>query len=330
MAQLATAFQTAQSNIEPSEDDWDNAPAAHDEVGQILAAHEDLKAWGVNPILIGSYGRRVSIRRVYDVDMFCRLDEYPTGLEPSKILDAVHAALSEEYEEGAIERFDRSITVKVPDADGLYVDVVPARPVGESWEIPTKSGDWVPTNPIEMTRLKESMNEAHDGKYVPCVKLLRQVRRNLMGRTKLGGFTVEMAFYTACDEGQVSGESMAEYFASAMEGVSDVLGRMADGFVLPDPSMPGEVLEFDEESELSHAAEVFAAASIEARAAFDLDESEAGRAALKLQKLFGSNDDYENVFPMPAGFDSNGNKRAGLESSLAGSRSTTAGDLRFG
>lgn len=330
MAELATAFQTAQSNIEPSEDDWDNAPAAHDEVGQILAAHGDLKDWGVNPILIGSYGRRVSIRRVYDVDMFCRLDDYPEELEPSEILDAVYAALSAVYEEGAIERFDRSVTVEIPNADGLYVDVVPARPVGESWEIPTKSGDWIPTNPIEMTRLKECMNEAHDGKYVPCVKLLRQVRRNLMGRTKLGGFTVEMAFYTACDEGNVSGTSMAEFFASAMEGVSDVLNRMADGFGLPDPSMPGEVLEFDEESEFSQAAEVFADASIEARAAFEMDESEAGRAALKLQKILGSNDGYENVFPMPAGFDSNGNKRAGMESSFAGSRSTTAGDLRFG
>ncbi|UUZ60564.1 hypothetical protein [Nocardioides sp. B-3] len=28
----------------------------------MLAADEDLKAWGINPILIGSYGRRVSIR----------------------------------------------------------------------------------------------------------------------------------------------------------------------------------------------------------------------------------------------------------------------------
>lgn len=330
MAELATAFQTAQSNIEPSEDDWDNAPAAHDEVGQALAANDDLKEWGVNPILIGSYGRRVSIRRVYDVDMFCRLDEYPEGLKPSEILDAVYDALSAEYDEEAIERFDRSITVQILDSDGLYVDVVPARPAGDVWEILTKSGDWVQTNPVEMTKLKEAMNEVHDGKYVPCVKLLRQARRNLMGRTQLGGFTVESAFYSACDEGLVSGKSMAEFFASAMEGVADVLGRMVDGYVLPDPSMPGEDLEFDEDSELTEAAEVFAAAAVEARAAFDLEESEAGKAARKLQKIFGSNDDYENVFPMPAGFDTQGNKRAGLESSFAGSSSTTAGDLRFG
>lgn len=46
---------------------------------------------------------------------------------------------------------DRSVTVLVPDADGLYVDVVPARNSGTVWEFPTDDGNWIDTNPVVMT-----------------------------------------------------------------------------------------------------------------------------------------------------------------------------------
>lgn len=331
MAELATQFKTAQSNIEPSEDDWDNAPSAHDEVGTVLAADDELKSWGINPILIGSYGRRVSIRRVYDVDMFCRLDDYPAGVAAADVLDRVYGVLVDEYGEDSVTRYDRSVTVLIPDADGLYVDVVPARQTGDLWEIPTEDGEWLATNPVKMTELKEQKNADYDELYVPCVKLLRQARRTLLGEAKPGGFAVEMALFTACEEGLVSGQSMAEFFASAIEGVADVFRRIADeGFEMPDPSMDGEVLDFDEEADFEVARDKFAAAAVDARAAYDKSEDEAGKAALLLQGIFGSNDDFENVFPMPAGYDPDGSKRAQVTERKPGDRRPTAGDLRFG
>jgi hypothetical protein len=331
MAQLATCFSRAQSNIEPSKEDWDNAPDAHDSVGKILAADESLSAWGINPILIGSYGRRVSIRRVYDVDMFCRLDDYPEDVAASEVLDAVYDALVVEYDEESVTRYDRSVTVLVPDSDGLYVDVVPARKAGSVWEIPTDDGDWVETNPVQMTVLKEQKNDDYGDLYVPCVKLLRQARRNLLLRAKPGGFAVEMALFTACEEGLVSGDSMAEFFASAMGGVADVFRRVADeGFEMPDPSMSGKVLDFDEDSDFRSARDKFAAAAIDARAAYDMDEAEAGKAALLLQDILGGNEDFENVFPMPSGYKDDGTKRAQINERKPGDKRTTAGDLRFG
>ena len=145
MAELASCFETAQSNIEPSKDDWDNAPDAHQDIADILAADETLKKWGINPILIGSYGRQVSIRRVYDVDMFCRLDEYPDGVSADDILDQAYSVLLAGYDddEDVVKREDRSVTVLVRDADGLYVDVVPARKAGAVWEIPTEDDEWI-------------------------------------------------------------------------------------------------------------------------------------------------------------------------------------------
>ena len=218
MAELASSFEKAQSNIEPSDEDWENAPEAHKAIADILGENETLKKWGINPILIGSYGRRVSIRRVYDVDMFCRLDSYPEGVAADEVLDRVYEVLVDAYDEKSVTREDRSVTVLVPDADGLYVDVVPAREVGSVWEIPTEGGEWIATNPVEMAELKEDKNADFDEMYVPCVKLLRQARRTLLGKTKPGGFAVEMAFFTACEEGLVTKTtSMTQFFASAME-----------------------------------------------------------------------------------------------------------------
>lgn len=263
--------------------------------------------------------------------MFCRLEELPSDLSAADVLDAVYDALLAQYDEESVTLFDRSVTVLIPGADGLYVDVVPARPSGEHWEIPTSSGSWIATNPVEMGILKEAKNDEYDGKYVPCVKLLRQVRRTLLGRQKFGGFVVEMALYKACEDGLVSGDTMAEFFASATEGVSEVFRQLADeALQLPDPSMDGEQLQFDEEADFKAAAEKFAAAAVDARSAFETAEADAGKAALLLQGIFGSNDDYENIFPMPAGFDRNGNKRANVQERTSGARQPTAGDLRFG
>ncbi|MGF0308939.1 SMODS domain-containing nucleotidyltransferase [Rhodococcus sp. IEGM1428] len=331
MAELATQFKTAQSNIEPSPDDWDNAPSAHDEVGTVLAADEKLKEWGINPILIGSYGRRVSIRRVYDVDMFCRLDDYPTDVDASEVLGRAYNVLVDQYGDNHVTLYDTSITVLIPDADGLYIDVVPARKAEDVWEIPTDNG-WLKTNPVKLTELKEAKNADYDELYVPCVKLLRQARRTLMGQeAKPGGFTVEMALFTACEEGQVSGQSMAELFASAVEGVADVFRRIADdGFEIPDPTMDGEVLSFDEGADFETARDTFAAAAADARAAYDMAEDQAGKAALLLQGILGANDDFDNVFPMPAGYSPNGAPKAHVTERKPGDRKPTPGNLRFG
>lgn len=331
MPELATSFKTAQSNVEPNDSDWENAPAAHDEVGRVLDDDESLKEWGVKPILIGSYGRRVSIRRVFDVDMFCRLENYPEGIEAADVLDTVFEVLVAKYGKKNVTRFDRSVTVLIPNSDGLYVDVVPARKAGKEWEIPTREGGWVGTNPVRMTELKEDKNAEYDEFYVPCVKLLRQARRTLIGKAKPGGFTVEMALFTACEEGLVSGKSMAEFFASALEGVAEVFRRMAeDGFSVPDPSRDGEVLDFDEDADFGLARDKFLSAAADAREAYEMDDEQAGKAAVLLQGILGSNDDFENVFPMPSGFDARGVLRTQVGVSQPGSRRTTAGDLRFG
>ncbi|MCL8250366.1 nucleotidyltransferase [Aeromicrobium fastidiosum] len=329
MAQLATSFNTAQKNVEPSDEDRDNAPEAHQAVADVLKDDAQLKEWGIDPFLIGSYGRRVSIRRVLDVDMFCRLAELPDEVSAETVIAAVERVLGAAYD--SVKAEGGSITVLIPDTDGLYADIVPARKAGAVWEIAVSDEGWVQTNPIQLADLKETKNEETDELYVPCVKLLRQVRRTLCGRAKPGGFAVEMALFTAHEEGLVDGSSMSEFFTSAIEGVADVLARVAnDGFEMPDPTIPGAALTFGDDADWDMVAGAFTSAAATAREALEMDDEQSGKAALLLQSIFGSNEDYDQVFPMPNGYNDDGSPKASVRESRPGSREVTPGEHRFG
>ncbi len=64
MAVLTTEFDIALSRIEPSDDDKENAPDAHEQVRAVLQDDSTLARYVIEPVLIGSYKRHVSIRRV--------------------------------------------------------------------------------------------------------------------------------------------------------------------------------------------------------------------------------------------------------------------------
>jgi hypothetical protein len=69
-------------------------------------ADEWLKKLGISPILIGPYGRDVSIRRVKDVDVFARLADATTSLRTGDILDHVTNVLEDAFP-GCVERQHR-------------------------------------------------------------------------------------------------------------------------------------------------------------------------------------------------------------------------------
>lgn len=335
MAHLKQQFKDALSSIEPG-DDKANAPEAHRLVREVLEADPQLTDYGVNPVLIGSYKRSVSIRRVKDVDVFVRLPELPNDVTSKEILDRFFSVLNAEFGRDAdghlrTKRQDRSLQVSFPEYD-LYVDAVPARPRwdGETWEIPQKGDDneWVRTNPESLTSLSSEMNAAHDGFYVPTVKLLRQTRRSLLGAKKPGGFFIEVATYQAFASGQVTGNDHAEYYVSALSEVSKIVSAFVNyGIEVDDPTLPGHTISIRAtDDELESAQRRFADAADDAQAA--LAEEHEGKAAIAFQKLLGKNGDDKTVFPMPPGFNEDGSKRAFAIS--AGERLVPAGTRTFG
>ena len=148
MTTLPSYFLDALRKIEPDED-AENARDAHAEVRKVLKESDELKKLGIDPILIGSYARSVSIKRVKDVDLFARLDDGDGELQPGATLKLFEEALATYGDRLSPQA--RSFKVDFPDM-GLAVDVVPARPKGDHWEIPKKVNQDDRASWVETTR----------------------------------------------------------------------------------------------------------------------------------------------------------------------------------
>jgi len=350
MPELTTQFDAALTNIEPTTADKENAPQAHSQVSEALAADPVVSGWGFKPLLIGSYKRQVSIRRIKDVDVFGRLAEITDDVLPKVLLSEFERVLRKAFptpRDGKVrvKRQARSLQLSFPEYDGLYVDAVPARPWTtrgglQVWQLPKRedaevANGWQATNPDGLTTITTELNDADhfDGMYVPTVKLLRQTRRSLLGKAKPGGLTVELAAVHAFQTGRVHGPTHADFYATALQETGTVLhNALILGWGLDDPTMPGEKIIIrgtDEEKQaLAHA---FLDAAGQAKAA--LVSTDKCMAAKTFRDLLGTAvDDVGDtgyVFPMPDTCNADGTTKR-FTTVSAGDRAVPAGDRRFG
>ena len=301
MSVLTKQFKDALSKIEPGED-AEHAAEAHAEVRDVLDGHADLVEWGLHSVLIGSYRREVSIRRVKDVDVFCELPNLPDDEDPQDLLDKFANLLEGEYGD-RVTKNDRSVKVDFPDFD-MHVDVVPARPADDEWEIPDRDGGWEKTHPVKFSELSTARNQEHDDKYVPVVKLVRQTRRALRGDVKPGGFFVEVAAYHAFADipsgsSDESPSSTAEYYTVALEKMAPILRDHADGVArLMNPAIPDQELHIRAtQEELDTIADEWEQAAVDARQALESGNDQ--DAARTFKRLLGQNSDGNDVFEVP-------------------------------
>lgn len=328
MALLLPQFEEAKSNVEPSEKDRNNAPKAHAMVREVLEADSYLSDLGIATVLIGSYARHVSIRRMRDVDVFSKLPDLHDDVDPRKLLKVFVDVLTGGLGEERVEPQERSIKVLFPDFD-LDVDAVPGRPKDGYWEIPDRTergGGWEETNPERLGGLTTEMNKAHNELYVPVVKLIRQTRRANLVKDHPGGLYFEILTYHGFASGNISGGSITEYYCSALNAVADQL-NVAVGQGLADPTLEGRFITTRAtQDDLRLALRTFR--SLSSRAAGALGEDDRCRAAKVFREILGRNGDDEVVFPMPDDCNEDGTKMA-LAAVTAGDRNVPAGNRRF-
>jgi hypothetical protein len=331
MAILPTCFEQALGNIEPG-DDATNAKNAHAEVSKILRADPWLKNLGVDPYLIGSYAREVSIRRVKDVDVFARLTKAATSLRPGQALDRLERVLTDAFGADRVERQARSIKVDFPAYD-LSVDVVPARPCGDHWEIPNRPehvhrAQWVETSPIKLGELTTKTNQTFllngTGIYVPTVKLVRQIRRTWID-DQPGGLYFEILTYWAFQHARPNEGSVAEYLTTALTTIVDDVFPNALDYGLSDPTLDGETISTKAtDGQVRAAADRTGEAATLAREA--LDEDDDCQAAVKWQRLLGSTTEDEVVLRLPSYCNADGTRAAAR---TRGSATVAAGSDRY-
>ena len=236
--------------------------------------------------------------------MFCQLPEVDAAKSSRKVLSEAVRVLTDEY--GArVEPQDRSVKVQFPSFD-MHVDVVPARPLGDDWEIPDHSertAGWQKTNPLELAALTTTMNNENSQLYVPVVKLIRQTRRANLDK-RPGGLYFEILAYHAFATGCAG--SLPERYVDAVSSIADQLEAVVAGGGLEDPSMEGELIDVRATAlQMSTAARVFR--SLAARVQAALDTSDDCRAAADFRAILGKrSDDDEWVFPLPEYCNENG------------------------
>jgi Second Messenger Oligonucleotide or Dinucleotide Synthetase domain len=332
VATLPSYFMQALSRIEPGPD-ADNAKKAHAEVSAALKAAAPLGRLGVSPVLIGSYAREVSIRRVKDVDVFGRLQHADRDLRPGRAIDLFEDALAGRFGEKRVERQARSVKVSFDEFD-LSVDAVPARPQGNHWEIPKKTDQdnrtsWIETNPTKLTELSTETNKKYTlngkGIYVPVVKLVRQVRR-VWVRDQPGGLFFEILTYWAFNDGKPKETSHASYLVTVLDYIEKELPVVAeDG--LRDPTLHEKIIETRAtEQDFNDAIREMTKAARLARTA--LAEEDDCRAALAWLQLLGENTEGETVFPMPEYCTPDGTWRSG-SATIKGAVTAPAGSGRY-
>lgn len=313
MQTLASEFKSALSLIEIKDDRRKHAIAAHTEIRECLEADEQLREWGIETVLIGSYARHTSIWPGKDVDVFMKLKNLEVGgTDPRTIYEHTRTVLVEAFGNRAQPQ-PRSITVNF-DRDGFKfsVDAVPAVRWGTQWAIPrrdTATWDepdeqrWVRTDPEQLNKLTEAMNArvTVDGKgaYVPTVKLVRQTRSHHRGDEKPGGFYFELMTYWAFEWGQAMGSSFAGLFATTLESLR---AQLQSGQPLQDPVLGEDYKPQPDSGARDEAAQVFA--SLASKAVSTDDKC---KAAALWREILGKNDDRW-CFPVPDGCDEHGNQ----------------------
>lgn len=279
---------------------------AHEDVRDVLARDETLKSWGVQTILIGSYGRETAIYPGKDVDVFVKLPDGPN--DPEAVFEAVRKPLVAEYGDD-VEVHRRSLMINF--GDDFSVDAVPAIPTASHWQIPEadENGNrtlWEETDPENITELTHRRNDDPivdgSGAYVPTVKLIRQIRRHHLGKAKPGGFYFELEAYAAFEAG-VTGASRAEILASTLDRIA---AHLETGVAVNNPALDRPYEPTPDPADIAAAAATFRDLATKASEAL---AGERCPAAVLWREILGKNQQGW-VFALPDDCDEQGKSTA--------------------
>ncbi|WP_406048286.1 SMODS domain-containing nucleotidyltransferase [Kribbella sp. NBC_00889] len=333
METLSAEFEFAVSNVTIHGEKQQRAKAAHTEVRELLEADRQLRDWGIDTILIGSYARLTARFPGKDVDVFLRFKNLSVRHDPARIYEQVkrvlvaHYGLKDQDSGGRVTEQARSLKIDfedsgVPEELAFSVDAVPAVPWREHWGIPNRNRDrwdeedrrWVKTSPVEFADRTKTLATAastpavgNRSAYRPTVRLLRQVRHVHLGENRPGGLYTEIAAYYAWSDGRVTGSSWAELLAGSLGAVADEFDLAGTDGML-DPVLGTQLKPALYRDQWGSGAAKFRELAGLAKEALDADRCQAAKL---WRDILGTNDRGQ-VLPLPDGCDANGFAIAGI------------------
>lgn len=282
MGYVDDAFANLKRSIEVSPTTEGAASTRQQAIRELVHANWDLD----DDFLTGSYRRETKIKPLQDVDMFVVID--PEGAQssyrqntPAEILGALKGVLATRYDSVVVDRMACTIAFG-SDSEIVSFDVVPAfKLLSGGYEIPdTERGVWIKTNPKLHHELSTAKNAKCDLKFVPFVKMVKAINRDLGGPVKPSFLTEVMAWQFVTEPFGRYQDEVRWFLASAIEGVEHAW---------PDPAGFGPDVNTMLSSQRSMAISELTRALSIAEEAIRLEDDGQERAAVETwRKLFGN------------------------------------------
>lgn len=230
MSSVSDAFEAFRKRLEITSSEQQDASRRQQEVRGHIRAAFDIE----RDFLTGSYARHTKTKPLKDIDIFFVLgagDQGRSSSSPQKMLDAAEACLLEHYDREQVElgrrsigiTFDRSSPTQSEDGKIFSVDVVPAVPCGDHYEIPDAVvGEWIETNP-EIHQAKATAKNAEMAKrWVPLVKMAKAWNR-VAGKPIKPSFLIEvMALELVEPPFHSYPDELRRLFAALADRINDV------------------------------------------------------------------------------------------------------------
>ena len=181
MGYIDDAFLRLKSNLEITQTEQDTAVKRHSGIRDYVTSRWDL----TDDFLTGSYRRDTKTKKLKDIDIFIVID--PDGAQagyrtrsPAEVLDALNTLLADRWPD--VHRDGMAVVIRYgSDDEVMSIDVVPAFDRnGGGYFIPDPAaGTWIATNPKRHHELSIAKNAECDGKFVPFVKMIKGINREL-------------------------------------------------------------------------------------------------------------------------------------------------------
>jgi hypothetical protein len=181
MGYVDDAFSNLKSNLEITTTEQNLASNRHTTTRDFVREHWKLD----DDFLTGSYRRDTKTKKLKDVDVFVVIapDGPQAGYRrqsPIQVLNALEALLRGRW--SAAYRDGMAIVIPYgTDDEVMSIEVVPAfKRQGGGYFIPDPAaGGWIATNPKRHHELSTAKNTECGGKYVPFVKMIKGINREL-------------------------------------------------------------------------------------------------------------------------------------------------------
>jgi hypothetical protein len=282
MGYVDDAFLMLKHNLEITQTESDLAQARHTNIREYIRAQ-----WVIDDdFLTGSYRRDTKTKKLKDVDIFVVIDDDgPQGVyrdrSPGQVLDALCRLLQGRWPDA----YRDGMAIVIPygsDDDIMSMEVVPAfHRDGGGYHIPNPvAGDWIATDPKKHGEASTAKNKECDDKYVPFVKMIKAINREL-GEPVSPSFLLEvMAMGIVKPPFGRYQDEIVLFLATAIEQIHNAW---------PDPAGVGpDVNSIMSPAEKYAAAEALRGAQAIAETAVDLEDDGQERAAVeRWRKLFG-------------------------------------------